>query len=126
MPENGAVKTAAKAETPAAKGNGQVQMFDAAEVSRLTGRNMEAATRLARAYFNGATRLNQEMVNFLNSRVRKDFESVQAIMSSKSSEEALHAQAEFYESAFRDYADEASKMLNFAADIAKETLKPLD
>lgn len=126
MADNGAVKAAAKTETPAAKGNGHNPVFDAAEMSRLTGKNMEATTRIARAYFNGATKLNQEFIKFLNARMRKDFESAQAIVAARSGEEALQAQAQFFESAFRDYADEASKMLNFAADIAKETLKPAD
>ena len=134
MADDGAVKATAKTESPAAKkdapaamsGSMPASMFDSAEFSRMTGRNMEAATRVARACFNGAAKFNQEWINFVNSRVRKDFESAQAIMAAKSGEEALHAQAEFFESAFRDYADEASKMLNFAADLAKESLKPAE
>lgn len=100
---------------------GQFPMFDPGEFARFTGRNMEVASRAARAYFNGATKLNQEMIGFLNDRMRKDFEMAQAIMSSRSSEEALHAQAAFFEDAFRDYADEASRVLNYAADVARET-----
>jgi hypothetical protein len=118
MTETGSVKS----QKLAAKSDGQFPLFDPAEFTRLAGRNMEVATRAARACFNGATKLNQEMVEFVNDRVRKDFVSAQAFMNSKNSEEAMHAQAEFVECAFRDYAEEASKMFHVAADIAKETL----
>lgn len=114
----------AKTKRLTTKGNGQFPLFDPAEFARYAGRNMEVASRAARACFNGATRLNQEMIEFINDRMRKDFESAQAFMSSKNSEEALNAQADFVENAFRDYADETSKIFHVAADIAKETLTP--
>ncbi len=101
-------------------------MFDPTEFARYAGRNMEVASRAARACFNGATKINQEVIDFLNSRMRKDFESAQAFMSSKTSDEAFRAQAEFVENAFRDYAEESSKMIHVAADIAKETLTPAE
>lgn len=116
----------AKPERSTAKREEQFPMFDPAEFARLAGRNMEVMTRAARACFNGATKLNQEMVDFVNTRVRKDFESAQAFMTSKNSEEAFNAQAEFVENAFRDYAEETSKMFHVAADVAKETLSPAE
>lgn len=122
MTETGPVKP----KSPSIKNDGQFPLFDPAEFARLAGRNMEVATRAARACFNGATKFNQEMVEFVNDRVREDFESAQAFMTSKNSEEALHAQAEFMENAFRDYAEEASKMFHVAADIAKDTLTPAE
>lgn len=122
MAEPGTSKT----QRPAAKGNGQFPLFDSSEFARLAGRNMEVATRAAKAYFNGATKLNQQMVDFFNNRVRKDFESAQVLMNAKNSEEAFNAQAEFVENAFRDYAEETSKMFHFAADMAKETLAPIE
>lgn len=114
------------AKSSAAKGNGPFPMFEPTDFARLAGRNMEVASRTARACFNGATKFNQEMIDFINARMRKDFESAQAIMSSKNSEEAFLAQAAFFENAFRDYAEESSKMFHFAADFAKETLKPIE
>ncbi|NOX94499.1 MAG: phasin family protein [Alphaproteobacteria bacterium] len=99
-------------------------IFNPAEFSMVGNQNMELATRAARAYFNGATKLNQEMMEFVNARIKNDIETAKTIMASKTGEEALHTQAEFVESAIREYADEASKVLHLAANMAKETLTP--
>lgn len=112
----------AKSQRSATKREDQFPMFDPSEFARLAGRNMEVMTRAARACFNGATTLNREMVDFMNARVKKDLESAQALMTSKNSEEAFNAHAAFVENAFRDYAEETSKVFHVAADVAKETL----
>ena len=101
-------------------------VFDPAEFSKINSRNLSAATRAARAWYNGAAKINQEFVGFVNDRVKKDIETASAFMSSKTSEEAFHTQATFVEEAIRDYADEASKMLHMAADLAKEALTPVE
>lgn len=101
-------------------------VFDPAEFTKLSNRNMEVATRAARAYFNGAARLNQEMIGFVNDRVKKDMETARALITSKSSSDAFAAQAAFFEHAIRDYANEASKVMHLAADIARETLTPVE
>lgn len=101
-------------------------VFDPAEFSKFSNRNLQVATRAARAYYNGTTKLNQEVLNFVNERVRKDIETATSFMAAKDSEEAFHKQAEFVEEAIRDYADEASKILNLAADMTHETLAPVE
>ena len=98
--------------------------FNPAEFSKVGNQSLEAAARAARAYFNGATKLNQEMMGVVNARIKKDIETAQAMMTSKTGEEALHTQAEFIEGSIREYADEASKVLHLAANLAKETLTP--
>lgn len=105
---------------------GAFPVFDPAEFSKFGNRNLQVATQAARAYYNGAAKLNQEVMNFVNERVRKDIETATSFMSSKTSEEAFHQQAEFVEDAIRDYADEASKLLHLAADMAHETLEPVE
>ncbi len=101
-------------------------IFDPAEFAKISNRNLQMATRAASACYNGATKLNQEMMNFVNSRIKKDIETAQEYMTAKSSEQAFHCQAEFVECALRDYADEASKMLHLAADMARQTLTPVE
>ena len=111
---------------PGTGGSGMFPLFEPGEFSKLGGRNMEVATRAARAYFNGATKLNQELMEFASNRIKKDIETAQVMMTSKNSEETFHHQAEFVENAIRDYAEEASNILNFAADIAHDTLAPVE
>ncbi|MHA7871029.1 MAG: phasin family protein [Hyphococcus sp.] len=99
-------------------------VFDPGAFTTVNNRNLEVATRAARACFNGAAEFNKEMIGFVNARLKKDMESASALMGSKTSEDAFQTQAAFVEQAFRDYAEEASKMLNMAADIARQALEP--
>jgi len=101
-------------------------VFDPAELTKISSRNLAATTRAAQACFNGAAKFNQELLGFANERVKKDVESASSFMSSKTSEEAFHTQAKFVEEMIRDYADEASKILHLAADLAKEALTPVE
>lgn len=101
-------------------------LFNPADAARLNNRNMEFAARAARAYFNGATRLNQHMVDFVNARVKKDMETAHAIVTCKNSSDLFHAQSRFLEDAVKDYADEASKVFTLAAEITRETLAPME
>ncbi len=101
-------------------------LFDPGELTKLGNRNFEVMSRAARAYFNGATEMNRHFAEFMNQRMKKDFESARAFMASKNSEDAFNTQAEFVESAFRDYAEETTKVFNLAADLAREALKPAE
>ena len=101
-------------------------MLDPGEFTKFGNRNLEFATRAARAYYNGVSKLNQEMMNFVNARVKKDIETARSFMTSKTSESAFHTQAEFVEGAIRDYADETAKIMHLAADMAQETLAPME
>ncbi|MEL7491480.1 MAG: phasin family protein [Pseudomonadota bacterium] len=105
---------------------GQMPMFDPAEFTKFGTRNLEVATRAARAYYNGMSKLNREMMNFVNARVKKDMETARSFMTSKNTESAFHTQAEFLEGAIRDYADETSKIMHMAADMAHDTLAPVE
>ncbi len=101
-------------------------IFDPAEFAQISNRNLQMASRAASAYYNGATKLNQELMGFVNNRIRKDIETAQEYMAAKTSEQAFHCQAEFVECALRDYADEAAKMLHLAADMARQTMTPME
>ena len=101
-------------------------LFDPGDFSKFGTRNLEVATRAARAYYDGVSKLNQEMMSFVNARVQKDIETARSFMTSKNSESAFSTQADFVEGAIRDYADETSKILHLAADMAQATLAPME
>lgn len=105
---------------------GAAPLFNPADAATQNNRNMEFAARAARAYFNGATKINQEMINFVNARVKKDMETARAIVTCRNSSDLFNAQASFLEEALRDYADEASRMFHLAADITSQTLAPME
>ena len=101
-------------------------LFNPADATTQNNRNMEFAARAARAYFNGATKINQEMINFVNARVKKDMETARTIVTCRNSSDLFNAQAQFLEEALRDYADEASRMFHLAAEITSQTLAPME
>ncbi|MEM8935122.1 MAG: phasin family protein [Pseudomonadota bacterium] len=96
-----------------------------ADMAEIGNRNYEAAQRAAAAYWDGAAKIYQEWADFFSDRIRKDVESAQALMASSSREEAFHAQADFFETAIRDYADGASRFMNLTADVAKDAMSPV-
>lgn len=127
MTDNGPTKQEKRTIAPGGPAAGEHRffpLFDPGEFAKLGNRNLEVMTRAARAYFDGATEMNKELAEFMNQRMRKDFETARAIMGSKNSEDAFSAQAEFVENTIRDYAEETSRVFNLAADIARHALKP--
>ena len=101
-------------------------VFDPGEITAASARNVDYVTRAARAYFGGAAQINWELIDFVNRRFQKDIASAQSYMTAKTSKNAFHSQAQFVEDALRDYADEASKIMHMAADIANNTLAPVE
>lgn len=126
MPKDKSTQDKSGAPPPPPAQADATPLFNPADAARLNNRNMEFAARAARAYFNGATRLNQHMIDFVNARVKKDMETAHALVTCKNSSDVFHAQSRFLEDAVRDYADEASKVFTLAAEITRETLAPME
>ncbi len=101
-------------------------LFDPGDFASAGARNVDFATRAARASLGGAAQLGWEMVGFMNMRLAKDVANMQKVMTARTSHEAYHEQASFVEQALRDYADAASKWLHIAADVANHTLEPIE
>lgn len=101
-------------------------LFDPGDFAAENARNLDFAAKAARACFGGAAQLGWEMVGFVNMRLAKDVAGAQKVMLAKTSHEAYHEQASFYEQALRDYADAASKWFHIAADVASHTLTPVE
>lgn len=101
-------------------------LLNPGDLASVGARNLDFATRAARACFGGAAQLNWEIVGFMNMRFAKDVAGAQKIMTAKTSHEAYHEQASFVEQALRDYADAGSKWLHIAADVANHTLAPVE
>ncbi len=117
---------AATPEDAATKTVTPFPLFDPGDFASASARNLDFATRAARACFGGAAQLNWEVVGFMNMRLAKDVSGAQKVITAKTSHEAFHEQATFVEQALRDYADAASKWLHIAADVANHTLAPVE
>lgn len=101
-------------------------LFDPGDLASAGARNLDYATRAARAGVGGAAQLNWEIIAFLNMRLAKDVAGAQKFMTAKTAHEAYHEQAAFFEQTLRDYADAASKWLHIAADVTNNTLAPVE
>ena len=101
-------------------------LFDPGDFTSAGARNLDFATRAARASFGGVAQLGWEVVGFMNMRFAKDIAGAQKVMAAKTSHEAYHEQAAFVEQTLRDYADAASKWFHIAADVANHTISPLE
>ena len=101
-------------------------VFDPAEFLAVSNRNLEIATRATSAYLGGAARVNKEIADFVTARVRKDIKTAQDIMSARDSGQAYRCQAEFFNAAIRDYAEETARVMNIVAEIANASLAPVE
>ncbi len=115
------VKTDAASETVT-----PFPLFDPGDIASAGARNIDFATRAARACFGGAAQLGWEAVEFVNMRLAKDVAGAQRVMTAKTSHEAYHEQASFLEQTLRDYADATSKWLHIAADVANNAITPIE
>ena len=68
-------------------------LLNPGDLASVGARNLDFATRAARACFGGAAQLNWEIVGFMNMRFAKDVAGAQKIMTAKTSHEAYHEQA---------------------------------
>jgi hypothetical protein len=105
-------------------GNSVFPIFNPTEFGAFNRRALEIASRASRAYLNGAAKYNQELMGFVSSRLKKDVEAAQALMSSKSREDAFQAQANFVEDLMKDYSEEASKILALGTEAMKDVFTP--
>lgn len=105
---------------------GPFPVMDPTEVSRMGRRNIDAANRATRALVTGTVRLNRASFEFVSRRIASDVDAARKIMTARSGESAMHAHAEFVETALKDYARHFSDMFTMAADMARDAYMPVE
>ena len=113
------------AESSKRSGALSVFPFDA-QLMSVNGNMFETATKAGRAYVDAAVEINKEIMNFASTRVREDVVSAHSLINSKNSEEAFLVQADFVETAIKEYADEGARLMHIAASAAKKILTPFE
>ncbi|MFQ5467526.1 MAG: phasin family protein [Kiloniellaceae bacterium] len=115
---SGTGKSTAKSAGPATGG-------DAMEGLMATnGRALEAAMKTNGAMFEGLVTLGQEMADFGSTRVRCDMETTERLAKCKDFEEAFRVQCAFAREATQQYMEEAGKLLNLSARVARDAWAP--
>lgn len=83
------------------------------------------ATMLAAnpAMLNGLMDVITESARFVTDRFRQDLDLQMSMLNCKSPEELLQLQAEFYQKAVEQYADEANRMVEMMTTATKHTVE---
>ncbi len=98
--------------------------MDALMVSNSEG--FETAIESQRAVLDGMAEISQEVMSFMSHRFKEDMEVSSTLMACKTPEEAFHVQRQFAETATREYFEEARKVMELAARVAREGWAPVE
>jgi len=90
------------------------------------GEGIETAMESQRAVMDGMAEIGQEVMTFMNHRLQEDMEASRSLMACTTPEEAFHVQRRFAETATREYFDEARKVMELAARIARDGWAPVE
>ncbi len=114
-----AAKEGAKARAPA----GSPDPEDLIEENR---RSMEAFVQANAAVLDGMAALSAEMMTFGNKRLSANIERSQSLAGCEDVEQAFQVQTEFFESAVRQYLDQANNVMVIMASISRTFWAPLE
>ncbi len=113
-----AAEEGAKARAPA----GSPDPEDLIEENR---RSMETFVQANAALLDGMAALSAEMLAFGNKRFSANIERSQSLAGCEDSEQAFEVQTEFFESAVRQYLDQANNVMMIMSSISRSFWGPL-
>jgi len=91
-----------------------------------SGEGIETALESQRAILDGMAEIGQEVMTFMSRRLQEDMDASQSLMTCKTPEEAFHVQRRFAETATREYFEEARKVMELAARVARDGWAPME
>ena len=114
-----AAEEGAKARAPASSPDPE----DLIEENR---RSLEAFVQANAAVLDGLAALSAEMLAFGNKRLSANIERSQSLAGCEDLEQAFQVQTEFFESAVRQYLDQANNVMVIMASISRSFWAPLE
>ncbi len=99
---------------------------DTLDLNEASRRSLESFVEANLAIMNGMNALNAEMAAFGSRRLSANFERSQSLMGCEDAEKALHVQSEFFESAIRQYVEQAHSVMEIMASISTSVWSTLD
>ncbi len=118
-----AAEEGAKARAPAASPGPEDLPEDLIEENR---RNMEVFVLANAALLDGMAALSAEMLTFGNKRFNANIERSQSLAGCGDAEQAFQVQTEFFESAVRQYLDQANNVMMIMSSISRSFWGPLE
>lgn len=86
---------------------------------------LTAFVQANQAIMNGMASLSSEMLAFGTRRLRENLERSDSLAGCQSPEEAFQVQCDFFESATRQYLDQASNVMSIMASMTRDAWAPL-
>lgn len=81
---------------------------------------IQASTRMQAQMFNNCMKYNIEVLNFLKHRFEQDMKLVEHVTNTDDTGKAFKAYMSFWQSAVKEYTDEAGKLAAINSDAAKK------
>jgi hypothetical protein len=114
-----AAEEGAKARAPA-------ESTDPEDLIEENRRSMEAFVRTNAAVLDGMAALSAEILTFGNRRFSANIEHSQSLAGCEDAEQAFEVQTEFFESAVRQYLDQANNVMAIMSSITCSFWGPLE
>ncbi len=89
-------------------------------------RSMEAFVEANAAIMDGMAALSAEILAFGNRRLSANMERSQSLVACEDAEQAFRVQSEFFESAVRQYLDQANNMMTIMASMTRGYWAPIE
>lgn len=113
--ETSAAQTGTKAAAPGFNGPDFEQVAEAGQRSLATLANLHSHS------FREALKFNAELLDFAQRRISADIQTSDRLARCQSVTEAMDALSDFYQGAFRDYAEETTALVRLGSEIGTET-----
>ncbi len=84
-------------------------------------RNIDAVGEMNQKLYKAMQTCNEELVSFGSRRLKQDFAIPQQLAECKTPNEVVNFYSEFFQTAFKQYSDEANTLAQIANNFTKET-----
>jgi hypothetical protein len=84
---------------------------------------LETVEAAGRAVFDGMSRVQHEIADFVAERIRQDIEAQQELLRCRTLDDVRQVQARFFRTAFDQYAAEASRLLRLSGEMAVRSME---
>lgn len=90
------------------------------------GATLDDVTNASQAYVNEVAAVNQEMANFLQTRLRHDIELGEALSRCRTLADATKLQGDWLKQAMNDYTAEAQKLFELGSTLMRGGWTPME
>lgn len=99
--------------------------FDLETAFSMNQRNLDAVGEMNQKLYKAMQTCNEELMSFGSRRLKQDFAIPQQLAECKTPNEVVNFYSDFFQTAFKQYSDEANALAKIANDFTKEAFDSL-